>query len=564
MGFDLMKKLFIVSVILAILTSMTAYADTEINAVADSDTHMVTVSGDMGISNAKKRVVITVLSKGMEVSDMETITSENIKESIPAMYMAYTDEDGKYQVDFKMDSAVGEYVVVVSGPDKGEKFSTVFFNPDDVAGIIKDLENARKNKDADKIKEILSVENNLRSLGIGNLTDETYGVKITDLNASSFEILANYDKPYELAATFLVAYRETCAVKAFNTIESKDEVLSLIEECDDTLGIMSTKAYAIYDKLQDKSVVDTKMQSGGFVSKDSITKRFCDAVYLYTLDKMQNWSEFAPFVEENNDYLELDLSDYKKLKYPSDVDKKIAGNSYESIEELRTAFKKAVQSIEDEKSGNKGSGGSKSSSYTAPMAAPQAPTDTPQAPSAAQVNFNDIDTVSWAKDAILSLASKKIVNGKADGMFCPNDTVTREEIAKILVEAFGIDKNDAVCDFSDVDSSHWSYAYIAAAKKSGIVNGYADGTFGLGNGVTRQELAAMIYRTARANGIIFADGKKTEFADSEQIADFAKDAVDVLSGAGIINGKGDGLFAPTHYCTRAEAAKIVYSVLNIK
>lgn len=555
-----MKKLFIVSVILAMLTSMTAYADTKIKAVADSDTHMVTVSGDMGTSNANKRVVITVLSKGMKVSDMELITSENIKESILGMYMAYTDEDGKYEANFKMDSQVGEYVVVVSGPDKGEKFDTVFFNPEDIADIMKNLELARKNKDANEIMTILSVENNLRSLGIGKLTDETYGVKITDLNVSSFEILANYDKPYELAATFLDAYRETCAVKAFNTIASKDDVLYLIEECDDILGIMSTKAYAIYDKLQDKSSVDTKMQSGGFVSKDSITKRFCDTVYLYSIDKMQNWSEFAPFVEENNDYLKLDLSDYTNLKYPSDVDKKIAGNAYSSVEELRTAFKKAVQSIEDEESEKKSSGGSKVSSYTAPIVTPQAPL----APSVSQVNFNDIDTVSWAKDAILSLASKKIVNGKADGMFYPNDTVTREEIAKILVEAFGIDKNDAACDFSDVDSSHWSYAYIAAAKKSGIVNGYADGTFGLGSGVTRQELAAMIYRTAKANGIIFADGKKAEFADSEQIAGFAKDAVDVLSGAGIINGKGDGLFAPAHYCTRAEAAKIVYSVLNIK
>ena len=223
--------------------------------------------------------------------------------------------------------------------------------------------------------------------------------------------------------------------------------------------------------------------------------------------------------------LRISLSDYKKLKYPSNVDKKIAGNSYTSVEELRTAFEKAVESVEDEESENKNSGGSKVSSYTAPVITPQAPL----APSVSQVNFNDIDTVSWAKDAILSLASKKIVNGKADGMFYPNDSVTREEIAKILVEAFGIDKNDVVCDFNDVDNSHWSYVYVAAAKKSGIVNGYEDGSFGLGSGVTRQELAAMIYRTAKANGIIFADGKKTEFADSEQIADYAKDAVDVLS-----------------------------------
>ena len=74
----------------------------------------------------------------------------------------------------------------------------------------------------------------------------------------------------------------------------------------------------------------------------------------------------------------------------------------------------------------------------------------------------------------------------------------------------------------------------------------------------------MIYRAAKTNGIEFKNVKEKEFADEESIASYAKEAVGTLGGAGIINGKGENIFAPDDYCTIADAAKIIYPVLNVE
>ena len=78
-------------------------------------------------------------------------------------------------------------------------------------------------------------------------------------------------------------------------------------------------------------------------------------------------------------------------------------------------------------------------------------------------NFSDLGDAAWAESSVKYLASKGIISGKGDGRFYPNDTVTREEFVKIIVEAFKIYSNTATVEFEDVDSSRWSYGYIASA-----------------------------------------------------------------------------------------------------
>ena len=555
-----MKRLFITSVIMAMLVSMPVYADNEIKADVSADTHIIKVSGDMGVENAGKRVMVTVLSKGFAEDGMESLTADNIKDNVLGIYMAYTDEEGKYDVSFKADFETGEYTAVLSGPSKSERHSTIFFNPGNVSTVVGELEAARKDKDASKIEEILLVEENLRSLGIGKHTDKIYGIEFADISRSDFEFLANYEEAYKTASAFEAAYREMCAVKAFNGAENAADILPLIKECDDVLNIMSMNAYSVYLSMEDKSQVDEAMLKGSFKTKDDIVTLFCDKTYLGAVKSMENWSEFSDFIKENNDYIGLDLDEYNKLKYSSEADKAVAGKSFATLEAFRKEFYNAVEAqknAETKGSGAKessgGSGGGKVSSYTAPVVTPQPPK-----------TFSDIDSVPWAREAIYGLAGRNVLSGKADGLFYPNDIVTREESAKILVEAFGANKENVSCDFTDVDIKSWSYIYVAAAKNAGIVSGYEDGTFGIGKGLKRQELSAMIYRVAKANGIVFEAVAEAEFADADEIAPYAKEAVEALAGAGIINGKGEGIFAPNDYCTRAEAAKIIYSVLKLK
>ncbi len=175
--------------------------------------------------------------------------------------------------------------------------------------------------------------------------------------------------------------------------------------------------------------------------------------------------------------------------------------------------------------------------------------------------FTDIDSVEWAKESIEALAEMGVLNGKGDGTFAPNDKVTREEFIKIIVAAFGLTDDEAECDFADVSADNWSYPYIAAAAKLGIVSGDGD-NFNPTSGISRQDMAVIIYRVFEHLGAEVS-GDSITFDDNAEIAGYAKDAVEALTATGIINGMGDGTFSPNGTVTRAQAAKVVYGLLYL-
>ena len=96
------------------------------------------------------------------------------------------------------------------------------------------------------------------------------------------------------------------------------------------------------------------------------------------------------------------------------------------------------------------------------------------------------------------------------------------------------------------------------ACAAGLVSGTSKDTFGVGQKITRQDLAVIIYRAVGDK--IKATGTAPAFADKNEVDGYAVAAVTVLAKAGIINGS-DGKFNPKNYCTRAEMAKIVYGVI---
>lgn len=115
--------------------------------------------------------------------------------------------------------------------------------------------------------------------------------------------------------------------------------------------------------------------------------------------------------------------------------------------------------------------------------------------------------------------------------------------------------------FTDVDVNEWYAPYVLKGHSLGIVNGIADDLFGTGANITRQDLAVIVVRTAEQKGIINAENaEQAAFADYDSIADYAAHAVDALYSLSVISGKDGNLFAPNDYCTRAEAAKIIYNV----
>jgi len=177
-------------------------------------------------------------------------------------------------------------------------------------------------------------------------------------------------------------------------------------------------------------------------------------------------------------------------------------------------------------------------------------------------SFEDLEGYDWAKDSIDALVKKGIISGTSSNTFEPGRNITRAEFAKLIVTAFGIGEGDDSSDYSDVNSSDWYYQFVKAAAAANIVTGYEDGGFKPNNTITRQEMAAIIVRAFKAKGVELPAAEPA-FADNDEIGDWAKEYVGVLTSLGIVQGRGENKFAPTESLTRAEAAKVIHMAIML-
>gem|GEM_PF-3234638 len=178
------------------------------------------------------------------------------------------------------------------------------------------------------------------------------------------------------------------------------------------------------------------------------------------------------------------------------------------------------------------------------------------------VKFDDLSDNGWAEEAILSLYNKGIVSGVSENKYDPNSFVTREQLAKMVCVAFGIETaEDTQISFKDTESSMWYMQYIRSAYKAEIVKGISQEYFGINQNITRQDIAVIIYRCLD----ISADTEnQVNFDDKNNIAEYAIDGVKALSSIKIINGFDNNTFRPNDFCTRAQAAKIIFEALKHK
>jgi 2',3'-cyclic-nucleotide 2'-phosphodiesterase/3'-nucleotidase/5'-nucleotidase len=171
----------------------------------------------------------------------------------------------------------------------------------------------------------------------------------------------------------------------------------------------------------------------------------------------------------------------------------------------------------------------------------------------------------WAQQAIGSLAEKGIVKGLENGNFAPTKSVTRAEFVTMLVRALNLSNSGAAASFNDVKQGAWYTDSIAAAVNAGLVKGSGNGKFEPGREITREEMAIMIVN-ALAGQLPSIDTSAVlgEFADKASIAPYAKEAVAQLTQLGIVNGVAGGKFAPKAIANRAQAAVIIYRMLENK
>ncbi len=274
-----------------------------------------------------------------------------------------------------------------------------------------------------------------------------------------------------------------------------------------------------------------------------------------SIDALKNYNDIF-LLDFDGDFTKVDAAELAKV---------FENNNYTSVEQVRKQFNDEVKRLIGLKasstpvSGSSGSGGGSviSNTYTGPGAG------LIEDINSIKNIFSDVSDDYWAVEDIRFVYENGIMNGDTEGDFRPNDPITREEWAKVVLSAFTIDTDDAECDFDDVDKSEWFYPFVAKAYMLGVINGYDEKNFGTGQTLTREDAVVMMYRMAQmARDIRAIQPAELTFADADNISDYALDAVKIFVSAGVINGYESGEIVPQGSITRAEAAKIICSLLN--
>ena len=177
--------------------------------------------------------------------------------------------------------------------------------------------------------------------------------------------------------------------------------------------------------------------------------------------------------------------------------------------------------------------------------------------------FADVSGSDWFYNDVRYVYEKGIMDGTGADRFSPNAPLTRAMIVTILYRMAGSPSVSGSSDFTDVAAGKWFAKAVAWAAANGIVNGYGSGLFGPNDPVTREQLAAILYRYAVYGGVtaVTLEENLGSFADTAQLSAYAIQAMNWAVGQGLINGSGSNL-VPKAQATRAQVAAIIHRYLE--
>lgn len=301
----------------------------------------------------------------------------------------------------------------------------------------------------------------------------------------------------------------------------------------------------------------SRMKGKNFESREEFEKLLNEACVLAVVKSPDGYGNVKKVLDAFASEIGIDADEGSQKVYTG-----LQNNNYSSYDELREAFNKLVDSG-GSMGGSSGAGGgsvSGSGGSGVPAYTLDGSYNKPETVAEVQSSsFMDMTGYDWASEAVEDLRAKGIVQGKDDGIFAPQDSITRSEFVKMLVGAFSVGEREADPGFSDLVPDRWDYTYICSAYSAGIVNGISDTYFGCSEPITRQDMAVMIDRIVESGGGELAP----RFLDDRLIAEYAYGFVYDLRYNKVVNGDENDRFNPNSNATRAEAAVIIYRAMEL-
>lgn len=340
----------------------------------------------------------------------------------------------------------------------------------------------------------------------------------------------------------------------------------------DILKFDEIKVYEGYSKIlnsEGKRNVQNGLLENNFPGIEELRKYFAKLTLFNAIHNDVNSGGYGHITEiytnENIEYAELNIPNYKKLSNKSKVNSKLVADNSLTLDNFERKIEEYVASSQQGTTGG-GAGGGGNSVSIAPGAGTSAAASgikteitKPEKPEQEDVKFSDLADSLWAEEAILALNEKGILSGVGNKLFKPGEYLTREQAVKIVCAMNNYPTTENAVKFADVDSGAWYAPFIAQGIENSIINGISENEFGVGKNISRQDFVVLIYRSLENKqeykGIL-------GFNDAGEISEYAKEAVGYFVDLGVISGYPDNTFAPNGYITRAEAAKIIYGLVK--
>ena len=183
---------------------------------------------------------------------------------------------------------------------------------------------------------------------------------------------------------------------------------------------------------------------------------------------------------------------------------------------------------------------------------------------ATEGRFVDVAADAWYAEAVAWAVERGIMNGVSETSFAPNDDTTRAMVVTMLWRLAGEPAASEPSGFSDVSDGAWYADAVAWATEAGAVTGMTADTFSPNTPVTREQLAAILYRYAQARGKGFTGSWMflLDYPDAADISEWADEAMHWMVMNDIINGMGDGTLNPGGEATRAQVATMLMRYNN--
>ncbi|MFR9171902.1 InlB B-repeat-containing protein [Evtepia sp.] len=176
--------------------------------------------------------------------------------------------------------------------------------------------------------------------------------------------------------------------------------------------------------------------------------------------------------------------------------------------------------------------------------------------------FGDVDDGDWFADAVRFVYANGMMNGVSETDFAPHAATSRSMIVTILYRMEGEPVVDYAMDFTDVASDAYYTEAVRWAASKGIVGGYGNGLFGANDDVTREQLAAILYRYAACQGYdVSQRADLSGFGDASSISGYAQEALSWAHAQGLVLGFEDGSLRPQGTASRAQIAAVLMRFL---